>query len=290
MLDLGASVNLLPYSVFVKLGLGELHPTPVVLQLADHSTKIPRGIVEDVLIQVDKFYFPVDFIVIDTQPIQDSRKHIPIILSQPFLATADAQIQCRIENMQLSFGNMIMELNIFNITKQPHNAYDEIIDIDLIEALVDDTFLSKLSDDPLQICLTHFGFDFDFDIDISVDEANALLDSAPSIDTNKWKSKVEQLAPPEKKLISSSESPPKFELRPLPNSLDYTFLGEENILLVIISSSLNEEQKGKLLDVFKEYKGALGWIIVDIKGINPVDCMHYIHLDENVKPIREIQR
>ena len=81
LLDLEASVNLLPYSVFVKLGLRELHPTPVVLQLADRSTKIPRGIVEDVLIQVDKFYFPVDFIVIDTHPIQDSWKHIPIILS-----------------------------------------------------------------------------------------------------------------------------------------------------------------------------------------------------------------
>ena len=74
--DLGASVNLLPYLVLVKLGLGELHPTPVVLQLADRSTKISRGIVEDVLIQVDKFYFPINFIVIDTQPIQDSRKHI----------------------------------------------------------------------------------------------------------------------------------------------------------------------------------------------------------------------
>ena len=67
LLNLWANVNLLPYLVFVKLGLGELHPTPVVLQLADRSTKIPRNIVEDVLIQVDKFYFPIDFIVIDTQ-------------------------------------------------------------------------------------------------------------------------------------------------------------------------------------------------------------------------------
>ena len=57
LLDLGANVNLLPYSVFVKLGLGELHPTPVVLQLADWSIKISRGIVEDVFVQVDKFYF-----------------------------------------------------------------------------------------------------------------------------------------------------------------------------------------------------------------------------------------
>ncbi|KAH9752838.1 hypothetical protein KPL71_014866 [Citrus sinensis] len=181
LLDLRASVNLLPYSVFLKLGLGELHSTPVVLQLADRSTKIPRGIVEDVLIQVDKFYFPVDFIVIDTQPIKDSRKHIPIILGRPFLATADAHIQCRTENMQLSFGNMTMELNIFNITKQPHNADDGIVDVDLIEALVDDTFLSNLSDDPLQTCLTHFGLDFD--IDISVDE---LLTSSPIIQPPNW--------------------------------------------------------------------------------------------------------
>ncbi|KAH9704471.1 hypothetical protein KPL70_011476 [Citrus sinensis] len=261
LLDLRASVNLLPYSVFVKLGLGELHPTPVVLQLADRSTKIPRGIVEDVLIQVDKFYFPVDFIVIDTQPIQDSRKHILIILGRHFLATADAHIQCRTGNMQLSFGNMTMELNIFNIAKQPHSADDGIVDVDLIEALVDDTFVSNLSDDPLQTCLTHFGFDFD--IDRSVDEVNALLDSAPSMDANKWKSRVEQLAPLEKQLIPSSESPPKLELKPLPNTLEYAFLGEESTLPVIISSSLNDEQK---------------------------DCMHYIHLDENAKSTREMQR
>ena len=159
---------MLPYSVFVKLGLRELHPTPVLLQLADRSTKISRGIVEDVFIQVDKFYFSVDFIVIDTQPSQDSRKHILIILGRHFLATVDAHIQCRIRNMQLSFGNMTMELNIFNIAKQPHNAYDEIVDVDLIEALVDNNFLSNLSDDPLQTYLTHFYFDFA--IDRSVDD------------------------------------------------------------------------------------------------------------------------
>ncbi|KAH9744096.1 hypothetical protein KPL70_003541 [Citrus sinensis] len=244
LLDLGASVNMLPYSVFVKLGLGELHPTPVVLQLTDQSTKIPRGIVEDVLIQVDKFYFSIDFIVIDTQPIQDSRKHILIILARPFLATVDAPIQCRTENMQLSFGKMTMELNIFNIVKQPHSADNGIVDVDLIEALVHNIFVSNFSDDPLQTYLTHF--DFDFDIDRSVDEVNALLHSAPSKDTNKWKSRVEQLAPSEKKLIPSSESPPKLELKLLPNTLEYAFFEEESTLPLIISSSLNDEQKGQL--------------------------------------------
>ena len=64
LLDLGASVNLLPFSVYQQLGLGELKPTRVTLQLADRSVKVPRGIVEGVLVQVDKFYFPVDFIIL----------------------------------------------------------------------------------------------------------------------------------------------------------------------------------------------------------------------------------
>ena len=61
LLDLGASVNLLPYSVYKQLGLGELKPTTITLSLADMSVKIPKGTVEDVLVQVDKFYYPVDF-------------------------------------------------------------------------------------------------------------------------------------------------------------------------------------------------------------------------------------
>jgi hypothetical protein len=69
LLDLGASVNLLPYSIYLQLGLGELKHTSMTLQLADRSMKIPRGIVEDVLIKVDKFYFLVDFIVLDTEPV-----------------------------------------------------------------------------------------------------------------------------------------------------------------------------------------------------------------------------
>ena len=60
-MDLGASVNLLSYSIYVYLGLGELEPANITLQLADRSVKIPRGIVKDVLVQVDKFYFPMDF-------------------------------------------------------------------------------------------------------------------------------------------------------------------------------------------------------------------------------------
>ena len=60
LLDLGASVNLLPFSMYKQLGLGELKPTTITLSLVDRSIKIPKGTVEDILIQVDKFYYPVD--------------------------------------------------------------------------------------------------------------------------------------------------------------------------------------------------------------------------------------
>ena len=69
MLDLGASVNLLPYTMYKMLGLGELKLTNITLSLADWSVKIPKWIVEDVLVKVDNFYYSVDFVVLNTEPM-----------------------------------------------------------------------------------------------------------------------------------------------------------------------------------------------------------------------------
>ena len=118
LLDLGASVNLLPYSMYKQLGLGELKPTNITLSLADRSVKIPKGIVEDVLVKVDKFYYPVVFVMLDTEPIANGPNHVPIILRRPFLATSNAIINCRNGVMQLTFGNMTLELNIFHLNNK----------------------------------------------------------------------------------------------------------------------------------------------------------------------------
>jgi hypothetical protein len=80
LLDLGASVNILPYAMYLQLGLGDLKPTTIMLQLADRSVKRPRGIIEDVLIKVDKFYYPMDFIVIDMELVHDVVNQILVIL------------------------------------------------------------------------------------------------------------------------------------------------------------------------------------------------------------------
>lgn len=86
--DLGASINLMPLSVFRRLQLGEAKPTTVTLQLADRSLTHPRGIIEDVLVKVDKFIFPADFIILD----MEEDLNVPIILGRPFLATGQALI------------------------------------------------------------------------------------------------------------------------------------------------------------------------------------------------------
>ena len=118
LLDLGASVNLLPYSVYKQLGLGELKPTNITLSLADRSVKIPKGIVEDVLVKVDKFYYPVDFVVLNTELIASGPNHVQIILGRPFLATANAIINCQNGVMHLTFGNMTLEFNIFHLSNK----------------------------------------------------------------------------------------------------------------------------------------------------------------------------
>ncbi|XP_063946059.1 uncharacterized protein LOC135151507 [Daucus carota subsp. sativus] len=93
--DLGASINLMPMSVFRKLGIGEVRPTTVTLQLADRSLAHPEGKIEDVLVKVDKFIFPADFIVLD----YEADREVPIILGRPFLATGRTLIDmCKTES------------------------------------------------------------------------------------------------------------------------------------------------------------------------------------------------
>ena len=94
--------------------------------MADRSVKIPKGIVEDVLVKVDKFYYPVEFVVLDTEPIASEPNHVPIILGRPFLATSNAIINCRNGVMQLTFGNMTLELNIFHLSNKHKLAEDDM--------------------------------------------------------------------------------------------------------------------------------------------------------------------
>ena len=139
LLDLGANVNLLPYSVYKQLGLGELKPTTITLSLADKSVKIPKGTVEDVLVQVDKFYYLMNFVVLDTEPVAVGANYVPIIFGRPFLATLNAIINCRNGVMQLTFDNMTLELNIFHLSKKHvHPEEEDLNEMCLIDTNVEE--------------------------------------------------------------------------------------------------------------------------------------------------------
>ena len=134
--------------MYEQLGLGELNPTNITLSLADRSVKIPKGIVEDVLVKVDKFYYPVDFVVFDTEPVAEGINQVPIILGRQFLATSNAIINCRNGVMQLTFGNMTLELNIFHLSNKLKSAEEKEQEAD--EVYMSGTGVGKHSANKLQ--------------------------------------------------------------------------------------------------------------------------------------------
>ena len=97
---------------------------------------------EDVLIQVDKFYYPVDFVVLDTEPAVAGANYVPIILGRPFLATSNAIINCINGVMQLTFGNMTSELNIFHLSKKHMQPVEDVPE----ELCIIDTILKEQDD------------------------------------------------------------------------------------------------------------------------------------------------
>ena len=287
LVDLGASVNLLPYSVYVELGLGELEPTNITLQLDDRSVKIPKGIVKDVLVQVDKFYFSVDFVVLDTQPVVNQGTQFPVILGRPFLATANAIIHCRGGLMILSFGNMTVNLNIFNVIKEMVDEED-VCEVNMIDYVVQKYVDNVSYDDPLMSSLVNPSWVEEVTTS-KLEFLHSIIEHSEVLEANGWAPKFETL-PPIKDRVPSEEKPPKLEFEPLPSHLKYAFLRVEETFPVIISSSLESDQENKLLEILRTQKTTIGWTIADIKGISPLICTYRIHLEEDVKPSRQPQR
>ena len=91
MLDLGVSINVMPYSIYASLNLGDLKEIGVVIQLADRSNANPRGVLEDVLVQVNELLFPTDFYVLDMED-EGSPMPTPLLLGRPFMKTARTKI------------------------------------------------------------------------------------------------------------------------------------------------------------------------------------------------------
>ncbi|GJV82211.1 reverse transcriptase domain-containing protein [Tanacetum coccineum] len=143
--DLGASINLMPLSVWKKLGLPELISTQMTLELANREICTPVGIARDVFVPVGKFTFPADFVIVD----YESDPRVPLILGRPFLRTARALIDVHGEEMILRDGNERLTLNMRHDTSsystQPHQESINMIDVYNVshEEILEDLFATN---------------------------------------------------------------------------------------------------------------------------------------------------
>ena len=247
---------------------------------------------KDVLVEVDKFYFPVDFVVLDTHPVVNQGTQFLVILGRPFLATATATanaiIHCRGGLMTLSFGNMTVNLNIFNVIKEIGDDED-VYEVNMIESVVQNYVDYVSYDDSLKSCLVSPSCVEEVTTS-ELEFLHSIIEHSEVMEENGWAPRFEKLPPIEDKVLPSEEKPPKLELKPLPSHLKYAFLGVEETFPVIISSSLESHQENKLLEILRTHKTAIGWTIADIKGISPLIFTHRIHLEKDVKPSRQPQR
>ncbi|XP_071709118.1 uncharacterized protein [Rutidosis leptorrhynchoides] len=224
---------------------------------------MPRGILEDVVVKVEDFHYPVDFVVMDIES-RNRDAQPTIILGRPFLATINAHINCRTGAMDISIGNRKMRINIFNSLHAPcvHECYQ----VDVIDEQVEKHTSHLITNDLVEVfCLGD-------EEDVECEEVKVVeLAIASTMDARlpPWTHKYEPLP----KSINTNtrpslESQPTLELKPLPSHL----------------------RKKALMEVLHKYKAAVGWTIADMKGISPSVCMHRIVTDPEVKPARDTQR
>ncbi|XP_070029210.1 uncharacterized protein [Nicotiana sylvestris] len=262
--DLGASINFMRLEIYKRLGSGRARPTSMLLQLADRTMKRPSGILDDVLIQVGKFVFHADFVILDCKEDEE----IPIILGRAFLATGRTLIDCETGEVKMRLND---EEITFNMQKsmRPLSEFVNFSLIDVVDVIVEADDEKLTIEDPLTACL------------VNLNEVNGeeLAEWVLALEVRGfWDRTLEfeplhlenRETPPAKPSI---EEPPNLELKPLPAHL-----------------SLLDVQAQQLLQVLKECKTAIGWTMANIKGIIPAYCMHKILLEEGHKPSREHQR
>nr|GEY66396.1 reverse transcriptase domain-containing protein [Tanacetum cinerariifolium] len=277
--DLGASVNLMPYSVWKKLSLPELTPTCMALKLADRSISRPVGVAEDVYVKVGSFHFPADFVVVDF----DADPRVSLILGRSFLKTGRALIDVFEGELTLRVGKEAITFNLDQTLRYSANYND----MTAKRINVIDMACEEYSQEVL-------GFsDTISKGDILLLEAflNDDPSSPPPNQRNCLPEVSKELKMCEAKTEKSSvDEPPTVELKVLPPHLEYAFLEGDHKLPVIIAKDLSVEEKIALIMILKSHKQAIAWKLSDIKGINPEFCTHKILLEENFTPAVQHQR
>ncbi|CAM8965993.1 unnamed protein product [Rhodiola kirilowii] len=259
MCDLGASISLMPYSLCKKLNMGEPKLTQMILRLVDRSSRFPKGVLKDVPVRVGNFYIPGDFVVLE----MEEDNEIPILLGGPFLYTAGAIFDTTKGSITMRVGDEEVEFNLEKAQKGPSPTMSCNY-LDLVDAY-------EMYDVP-NLLMDEID-DLDYELPKHVD-CWAILNDKDEEGTQSDKGKE-----------SCS-----IELKTLPTSLRYEFLGPNSTLPIIVNASLNTNETLRLLDVVREHKDAIGYSIDDLKGISPNLCMHTINLEDDSSPSRERAR
>ncbi|GJT60777.1 reverse transcriptase domain-containing protein [Tanacetum coccineum] len=296
--DLGASINLMPLSIWKKLGLPGLNDTKMVLELADRTISKPTGVAENVFVKVGKFYFPADFVVLDF--IADPR--VPLILGRPFLRTAHALIDVYEGEITLRNDDQSLTLKCGDTPSISYNNLESLKKVDLIDVTCEEYSQEVLdfSDsvaygnpspgyDPIvsnsSPTLTPFGDKGD----ILLLESLLNSDPSPSLNQESYLPEIKKELKVCKSAESSIDEPPEVELKDLPPHLEYAFLADNNKLPVIIAKDLSDNEKTALIKVLKSRKQAIAWKLSDIKGINLEFCSHKILMEDDYEPAANIR-
>ncbi|XP_024964917.1 uncharacterized protein LOC112505210 [Cynara cardunculus var. scolymus] len=236
--DLGASINLMPLSIFNKLGIREIRPTTVILQLADRSLAYPKGKIEDILVKVDKFIFLANLLVLD----YEADRNVPIILGRPFLATGRTLIDVQKGELTMRVNDQYVTFNVFKSLK----FNGEIEECSSIYSVGEDLDLSLID------CVRS-GDTVGIAEHICEED---LLEDIAAFKQLDFKDRPTQ--------TPSIVEAPNLELKPLFSHLKYPYLMKGEKLPVIISSNLSGEQEERLIDLLKDHKKTFGWTIADI--------------------------
>nr|GEX09720.1 reverse transcriptase domain-containing protein [Tanacetum cinerariifolium] len=265
--DLGASVNLMPYSVWKKLSLPELTPTCMTLKLANCSISRPVGVAEDVYVKAGSFHFSADFVVVDF----DADPRVFLILGRSFLKTGRALIDVFEGELTLRVGKEAITFNLDQTLRYSANSNDMTAKrIDTLTPFKNNDFLLEevdaflaIEDEPTSSYFRQSYLDTEGDILFLEAFLNDDPSSPPPNQRNCLPKVSKELKMCEAKTEKSSvDEPPAVEIKVLPPHLEYAFLEGDHKLPKLS----------------------------DIKGINPEFCTHKILLEENFTPAVQHQR
>ncbi|PHT35853.1 hypothetical protein CQW23_23553 [Capsicum baccatum] len=267
--DLGASINLMPLSIYRKLGLGDPTPTNMRLVMADRSVKRPVGILNDVLVKVSSFIFPADFVILDCK--EDSE--VPIILGRPFLATGSVLIDMKDNELLFRINDEVVRFDICKTMKQP----SDMNELSVADVHHEDTKALSIEKQPTVEPLSAVPLKVEHEDNEGYEELMSALIEIESYPPKKPDCELKN----QPTANTPFDEPPMLESQELPDYLRYVFLQSRNILPER-ADDLSEQHVEALISALKRYKRAMGWTIDDIIGDSPEKRRS--HLEKNRMP------